>query len=251
MKGWWPLFKKEILEQIRTFRLLIVAGVFLFFGLTTPLTLKYLPEIIKMVGQSIPLEIPPPTAIQSLADFAGTILQLGVLVLILVGMGSIANEYKQGTALLTLSKPVTRAAFVGAKMAALGLNLIVSLLISALVCYAYSVWLIGRADLGSFMLQNALLALFLLFCLSLTLMFSSIFKSGLAAGGLAMAVIVVQAVLSTFPLIGNYLPGKLPGWGLNIMTGSAQPYWWALGITAGLIGLLLYLSQLILKNREA
>jgi ABC-2 type transport system permease protein len=251
MKGWWPLFKKEILEQVRTYRLIIVAGVFLFFGLTTPLTLKYLPEIIKLAGESMQITIPPPTAVQSLAEFAGTILQLGVLILILIGMGSIANEYKNGTALLTLSKPVTRAAFVTAKMAALSLNLVVSLLVSGLVCFAYTAWLIGPADIGPFMLQNALLCLFLIFCLSLTLLFSSLFKSGLAAGGLAMAVIVFQAVLSSLPNIGDYLPGRLPGWGLNILNGSAQPNWWALTITLGLVVLCLFLAQMILKNKEA
>jgi ABC-2 type transport system permease protein len=251
MKGWWPLFKKEILEQVRTYRLIIVAGVFLFFGLTTPLTLKYLPEIIKLAGESMQITIPPPTAVQSLAEFAGTILQLGVLILILIGMGSIANEYKNGTALLTLSKPVTRAAFVTAKMAALSLNLVVSLLVSGLVCFAYTAWLIGPADIGPFMLQNALLCLFLIFCLSLTLLFSSLFKSGLAAGGLAMAVIVFQAILSSLPHIGDYLPGRLPGWGLNILNGSAQPNWWALTITLGLVVLCLFLAQMILKKKEA
>ncbi|HSW58563.1 MAG TPA: ABC transporter permease, partial [Dehalococcoidales bacterium] len=91
MKGWWPLFKKEVMEQVRTHRFLIVAGVFLFFGLTTPLTIKYLPEIIEMAGSTMQIQIPPPTVEQSLAEFATTILQMGILVLILVGMGSVAN----------------------------------------------------------------------------------------------------------------------------------------------------------------
>jgi ABC-2 type transport system permease protein len=250
MKGWWPLFKKEILEQIRTNRFLIVGGVFLFFGLTTPLTIKYLPEIIKQAGEGMQITIPPPTALQSLSEFSSTILQLGILVLILVGMGTIANEYKNGTALLTLSKPVTRAAFVGSKFAALCLNLIVSLLVSGLVCYAYSVWLIGSADFGAFMLQNALLAMFLMLVLSLTVMFSALFKSGLAAGGLAMATVIVLSLLSTFPWIGKYLPGKLPGWGLNIMNGSGPSSWWALGTTLVLMVVCLYVAQMILKKKE-
>ncbi len=250
MKGWWPLFKKEILEQIRTYRFLIVAGIFLFFGLTTPLTIKYMPEIIKMAGSSLEIALPPPTAAQSLTEFSTTILQIGILVLILVGMGSIANEYKNGTALLTLSKPVTRAAFVSAKAAALSLNMVVSLLISAMVCYAYTVWLIGGTDLGAFMVQNVLLALFLVFCLSLTLMFSCLFRSGLAAGGVAMATIIILSILASFPKIGNYLPGKLPGWGVNIINDTGSNYWWALGVTLGLIVLCLYLSQSILKKKD-
>ena len=64
MTGLGALLRKELLEQIRTYRLLIVGGVFVFFGLTTPLMLKYLPQIIKLAGTEIPMEIPPPTAVQ-------------------------------------------------------------------------------------------------------------------------------------------------------------------------------------------
>jgi ABC-2 type transport system permease protein len=251
MKGWWPLFKKEVMEQIRTHRVIILAGVFLFFGLTSILTIKYLPEIIKMTGTPIPIEMPAPTSLQALTEFSQTVLQMGVLVLILVSMGSIANEFKNGTALLTLSKPVTRIAFITSKLAALSLNLVISLVVSGLICYGYSVWLIGPADFGSFAAQSGLLALFLIFCLSLTLLFSSLFRSSLAAGGLALVTVIGLAILSSFPKIGNYLPGKLPGWGTNLLNGSSQSYWWALGITIGLIAICLYLTELRLKNKEA
>ena len=50
MKGFAPLFKKEIREQLKLYRLVIVLGVFLLFGLTSPLTLKYLPDLLKMAG---------------------------------------------------------------------------------------------------------------------------------------------------------------------------------------------------------
>jgi ABC-2 type transport system permease protein len=92
--------------------------------------------------------------------------------------------------------------------------------------------------------------LFLLFCLAVTLLFSSVFKSSLAAGGLAIAVIIAQAVISTIPYIGDYLPGKLLSWGNNILTGSGDSYWWALAVTVILIGLCLYFAQMILKYKE-
>ena len=50
MTGFLPLLKKELKEQLKTHKLLIVGCIFLFFGLTTPLMLKYLPEILKFAG---------------------------------------------------------------------------------------------------------------------------------------------------------------------------------------------------------
>ena len=250
MNGFFPLLKKELREQLRTYRLVIVAGVFLFFGLTTPLTLKYLPEIIKLVGQDVPVEIPPPTAAQSLLEYAGTIGQVGVLVAVLVAMGTVANERSRGTAVMTLSKPVTRSAFVGAKWTASGLTFLVSLAAASLVCLGYTVWLVGPANTLGFAGQNLLAALFLLLCLALTVFFSSLFRSSLAAGGIAIALIIAQAALSVVPVVGDFLPGKLLTWGNNLVNGSGPAYPWALLVAIVAIALCLYFAQRTLKQHD-
>ncbi|MCJ7744055.1 MAG: ABC transporter permease [Dehalococcoidales bacterium] len=250
MNGLAPLLKKEIKEQLRTYRLVIVGGVFLLFGITTPLTLKYLPQILKLAGEQMTIEMPPPTAVQSLAEYAGTIGQVGVLVAVLVAMGCIANELRRGTAVMTLSKPVSRAAFVSAKLIAMSLTFLVSLTVASLFCFGYTVWLIEDASVWAFVGLNLLLSLFLVFCLAVTLLFSSFFKSSLAAGGLSIAVLIAQGGLSVVPLIGNYIPGKLLGWGTNLLTGGGDSYWWALAVTIVVIGLCLYLAQRLLKNKD-
>jgi ABC-2 type transport system permease protein len=250
MKGLGPLLKKEVKEQLRTHKLVIVGGIFLLFGITTPLMLKYLPQILKLAGEQIAIDIPPPTAVQSLAEYASTIGQMGILVAVLVAMGSIANERRHGTAVMMLSKPVSRAAFVSAKLMAMSLTFLVSLTVASLFCFGYTVWLIADASVWAFVSLNLLLGLFLVFSLAVTLLFSSVFRSSIAAGGLSIAVLITQAGLSAVPLIGNYMPGKLLGWGTSLLTGDGDSYWWALGITVVLVGLCLYLSQRLLKNRD-
>jgi len=250
VSGFIPLLRKELLEQLRTYRLIIVGGVFLFFGITTPLLLKYLPEIIKLAGESVPVEIPPPTAAEALIEYAGTIGQVGVLVAVLVAMGSVANERSRGTAVMTLSKPVTRAAFVGAKWAAASVTFLVSLLAASLVCLGYTVWLIGPAGAGGFAGQNLLIALFLLFCLAVTIYFSSLLRSSLAAGGVAIALIIAQAAVSAVPGIGDFLPGKLLAWGNNLVNGNGAGYPWSLAVTIAVVAACLYFAQRALRMRD-
>ncbi len=151
---------------------------------------------------------------------------------------------------MTLSKPVSRGAFVSAKLIAMSLTFLVSLTVASLFCFAYTVWLIEDASIWAFVGLNLLLGLFLVFCLAVTLLFSSFFKSSLAAGGLSIAVLIGQAGLSAVPLFGNYMPGKLLGWGTNLLTGRGDSYWWELTITIVAIWLCLYLSQRLLKNRD-
>ncbi|TFG46762.1 MAG: ABC transporter permease, partial [Dehalococcoidia bacterium] len=139
MNGFKTLLSKEWREQIRTFRLLIVAGIFLFFGLTTPVMIKYLPEIIKLAGEELGgLVIPPPTALQALSEYSVTALQMGLLVAILVTMGAIASERSRGTAVMTLSKPVSTGAFVTAKLVAISFSFIIGLVLGGIGAYGYT-----------------------------------------------------------------------------------------------------------------
>lgn len=251
MKGFSPLLKKEIREQIRTYKLVIVGSVFLLFGISTPLMLKYLPEILKLAGdEQMVIQIPPPTAIQSLAEYAGTIGQIGVLVTVLIAMGCVANELRSGTAVMTLSKPVSSSAFLSAKLIAMSLTFLVSMVAASLFCFGYTVWLIEGTPMLPFVGLNLLLGLFLVFCLAVTLFFSSLFKNSLAAGGIAIAVLIGQGVLSAVPIIGKYMPGKLLSWGTNLLSGTGENYWWAPAITVVVIVLCVYFSQRFLRNRD-
>jgi ABC-2 type transport system permease protein len=250
MTGLAALLRKELKEQLRTYRLLIVGGIFLFFGISTPLMLKYLPEIMEFAGEDIMVTIPAPSAVQALNEYVGTIGQLGVLITVLVAMGCIAGEMRNGTAMITLSKPVGRTAFVTAKLIAVSLTFLVSMILASVFCLAYTTWLIESADVISFIYVNLLLGLFLVFCLAVTLFFSSIFKSSLAAGGVAIAVIIVQAGLSALPRFGDYMPGKLLGWGDSILSASGDSYWWALVISVVIIFLCVYLAQRRLKSKD-
>ncbi len=249
MDGLIPLLKKEIKEQWKTYRFLVVISVFLLLGLTTPLTLKYLPELMKLSGVPMELSFPPPTAVQSLMGFAGDIGQVGVFVIVLIAMGSIANEVSRGTALIILSKPVSRTAFVTAKLLALSLTTIVALSVASAVCFAYTVWLIQDTSATAFLGLTLLLALFMVFSIATTLLFSSLFRSSLAAGGVALGVIIGQAILSILPYAGDYMPGKLLGWGNELLTGG-DAYWGALAVTLALTGLFIYLAQHALKTRD-
>jgi len=250
MTGFWPMLKKEFKEQLRTFRFLIVGGVFLLFGLTTPLTLKFLPDILKLSGEQIPIEIPPPTAVQSLSEYLSTIGQLGVLITVLVAMGAVANEIRHNTAMITLSKPLSYGAFINAKFVALASTFIASLAIASVFCYAYTVWLIGNTDIMSYVGANLLTGLFLIFCIATTLFCSSLFKSYIAAGGLAFAVLILLAALSAIPVVGDYLPGKLLSWGATLLEARAVSYWWSLSVTAIATVGLLFGAQRIMGNKE-
>ena len=250
MRGFKALLKKELLEQFKTYKLLITGGVFLFFGFSTPLMLKYLPEILELAGEGFIIDIPPPTAVQALTEYSSTIVQVGILIAVLLAMGAIAQERSKGTAMMTLSKPVGRGAFVTSKLTALSISFIIALIAGSIACYIYTVMLIEDISIAGFLGQNLLMALFFVFCISVTLFFSSLFKNQLAAGGIALALIIGQAVATQLPWVGDYIPGRLTGWGTDLVSGGAESAWGAVAVSVVLIVLCLYFAQRNLKRRE-
>lgn len=252
MKGFKTLLSKEWREQLKTFRLLIVSGIFLFFGLLTPVMLKYLPEIIKLAGEDLGgITIPPPTALQALTEYSATALQMGLLVAVLISMGAIAGERRSGTAAMTLSKPVSTGAFVTAKLLALSISFIIGLVIGGIGAYGYTWMLIGEGNLGGFIAQNGLMAVYLVFCITLTLIFSAVFKNSLAAGGVSIAVLLGTSGLGAVPWLGRVMPGSLNSWGNHLISGQGGgAEWLALGVTLAFIILGTYLAARILQGKE-
>jgi len=227
---------KEIKEQLRTYRFLIVAAVFVFFGLLSPLLAKMTPELLKGLETSgISVQLPPPTTTDALVQYLKNLTQFGVLLAILLVMGCVAQEKERGTASMILSKPLSRLSFLAAKFASLSLSFLVSLALAGIACYYYTIILFGRLDGLLFVKINLLLGLWLLVYIAITLFFSTLAGSQVVAGGLAFAVLIVLSILSGIPRLGRYLPGELLSWANRVTAGAPGDAWWAVVVSLGII----------------
>ncbi len=208
------LFGKELREQLRTYRFLAIVLVFVVFaGLLSPVVAKIAPELFKNLptgtGQTISIEMPEATAVDAIAQFLKNLTQTGVIVLILVAMGTVAQERERGTVITVLSKPVSRLSFLMAKFAALTLALVVSVILAALACWVYTVVLFGPINVAVFAQVGLLSALYLWTILAVTFLCSTLVKSQIAAGGLAIGVYAVISLLGIVPQLKAYLPAAL------------------------------------------
>ena len=233
MDGFAVLLKKELKQQVRTHRLLIVAAVFFFFGLGTPLMLHYLPQI---VPQEDMIAIPEFTAADSVEGYLGNFGQIGLLAAILMAMGAIARERESGTTAMILSKPIGRGAFIAAKLAALAIIFAIGITLGGLGCYAYTLVIFGNPGGLHFFAANLVAGLYLLICLAVTLMFSSFFRSQLAAGGLALVLLIVMAATAGLPIMEAYSPGALLMWSTEIAEGNWSMAWGALFVSLAVVG---------------
>lgn len=243
---------KEVLEQWRTYRLLIAIVVLVAFGLLSPLTAKYTPEILKALpnGEEIAKLIPTPTVLDSVAQYLKNTSQFAVILALLLTMGAVAQEKDKGTAAMILVKPMPRGAFLAAKFTALAATFAVSIALAGAACYYYTLLMFEAMDVARWLALNALLLVFVLVYVALTLFCSTVTKSQVAAGGLAFGLLLILAIPGSIPKVGEYLPGQLITWGAGLMAGQTETYWPALGVSLALIVAALVGAWVIFEKQE-
>jgi ABC-2 type transport system permease protein len=233
------LLRKELLEQWRTRKVIVVVAVFLLFGLTSPLLARFVFEIIQNVpgAEGFAGLIPTPTAADAVAQYIENITQFGFILTLLLAMGLIAGEKDRGTAAMTLSKPVPRWAFVLSKFDALALVFLPAVLLAGLGAGYYTNLLFDPGlALGPFLLGNVLLWLWLLAMAAAVLLGSALGRTTLIGAGLGLLFSVALLIGGAFPQAAGVLPGGLVAWAGQLglpVAADALPATGAWGALAG------------------
>jgi ABC-2 type transport system permease protein len=248
------VLRKELTEQWRTKRLLIVGAVLVVFGLTSPLLAKLTPDLLKAVP-GIPPEmaglIPTPTMTDAVAQYVKNMSQFGILLALLMTMGSVAQEKERGTAAMMLAHPVSRFTFLLAKFTAIGITFAISLIVAAIGCWYYTLLLFGSVSWGPFLALNGLMLIVFLVYIAVTLLCSTLVRTQGAAAGLSFAALVLIGGVGSLPSIGEYFPGRLFGWGQAlILGGEVDAAWPAFWISLGLIAAALFAAWLVFRKQE-
>lgn len=244
--------RKELMEQWRTSRLIIVIGVLALFGMTSPLLAKFTPELLKMIPGTAEIAslIPVPYLTDAIAQFVKNTSQFGFILAVLMSMGAVAVEKDKGTASMVLVKPLPRSVFLLAKFTALALTFFIALSISGLGAYYYSWVLFSDPGLGGWLGMLALLWLYTLVWIAITLFFSTLVKSQAAAVGLSFGLMLVLSLLGISPAILAYLPDQLIAWGASVAAQHSLHAWGAFWVSLGLVIAALLGAWLIFRKQE-
>jgi ABC-2 type transport system permease protein len=247
------VFRKEMQEQWRTYRFLIVAAVFAAFGLASPLLAKFTPEMLKAIP-GVPPEllaaIPAPTVADAVSQYVKNMSQFGILLALLVTMGVVVQEKERGTAAFFLTRPVSRETFLLAKFAALTVTFIASLALAAAGCWYYTLVLFAPLAWGPFLALNGLMLVVFLVYMALALLASTIARTNGVAVGLAFVALILVAGIGALPSIGEYFPGRLFSWGATLMLGGNGTAWQAFGISLGIIAGALLAACIVFRRKE-
>jgi len=244
--------RKEWIERWRTYHILVSVVVLLLFGFASPLLAKYTPQIIKLIpeGEVIAPLIPEPTMMDAVAQYVKNISQFGVILALVLTMGTVAREKEKGIAGLMLVKPLPRPVFLLSKFTALALMFSVALTLAGAGCYLYTWLLFDSLALEPWILLNLLMLVFILVYVALTLLGSVLMRTQAAAGGFGLGLLFLLQLLGSIPGMGRFFPGQLLDWGSELALGVEQPAWPALWVSFGVIALALIASIMVFERQE-
>lgn len=152
-----------------------------------------------------------PDGISAFFSFAGFALPIGSIITI---QGSITQEKELGTMEWILSKPISKTAYLLAKMISQTIGILFSLVVfqSALAFLIISIKSTSNISIVPFLFGTLILAMDLLFYITLTFMLEVISKSRSLVMGISLGCALGGAIIvNLFPFLGLVTPFALPG----------------------------------------
>ena len=256
MTQWRVLYRKELLEMIRNYKVMWIPLVFMLLGVMQPISSYYMPEILDNFGglpEGAIIEMPLPTGAEVLMGVLSNYGMLGVLILVLSAMGIVSAEKQSGVLGTVMSKPVPHSSYILSKWAGLVTITLLSLFIGYVASWYYTNLLIESVTAERVFQSFAIYSIWLIFVVTLTLFFSTVMKGN---GSVAFMTILIVAVLSTVTSIMEnkmkWSPATLTNHtGYLLQSGELQSSFLPAFLnTIALIILVLFFTIQIFKHKE-
>jgi ABC-2 type transport system permease protein len=211
VNGFWAFARKEAVEIVRTWRIWVLPSILLFFAVTGPVLARFTPQIIGAVGgtQLAGLKLPAPTYVDAYLQWAKNLTQIALIAIIVIYGGLVSSERKSGTAVLVLTKPLSRTAFVVAKAVVHAAFLSVTVVLGTLVTWDVTKVIFGRAPAGPiWSAALAWLAFGVLF-LAIMALLSTLMGSQAGAAGVGIGTFALISIAALYGPLAKYSPAGL------------------------------------------
>ena len=252
MSGFAAFAHKEAREILRTWRIWVLPSILLFFALTGPVLARFTPEIVgALAGDTLKgFVMPTPTYLEAYAQWIKNLSGTALFVLIIIYGSIISSERKSGTAVLVLTKPVSRAAFVIAKVAVHSAFLAILVVAGTLVTWGLTAAVFKEAP-GSALWSSALVWLvFGILFLALMTLLSVLISSAAGAAGAGLAAYALMSIAAIWQPLGTYSPAALAAQPAALAAGKDAAVLWPVLTSILLAAVLVVFAALAFRRKD-
>ena len=243
------LWRVEWLRLWRTRTVWILFGVFMFFGTLGPATARFLPEIMESAGLGGELVLPPPSPELAMSQYLSNALQIGLLAIAFVAASSLAFDSKPEVAVFYRTR-ATIVEILIPRYVVVTIAAISAFLAGTIAAFALSTVLIGTPDAQATLSGSALIALYIVFAVSLVGLMASVVASVPGAALLAVGTLIILGIVGLIPYVGPWLPSYLVGGFDVLIAGGDFIYGRAIVVTTLSILAAIWASTVLMKRRE-
>lgn len=252
MRGFTAFARKEVVEILRTWRIWVLPGMLLFFALTGPVMAKFTPQIVgSLAGDQLGgLKMPDPVYLDSYAQWIKNLSQIVIFAIIIIYAGIVSSETKSGTAILVLTKPVSRAAFVIAKTLVHSVFLALAVAAGTLLTWGGTAVIFDTARPGPLFAATASWLVFGILFMAVMTLLSVMFGSQAGAAGVGLGVFVLMSIGTLWPVATENTPLALLGQPALMAAGKAGQVAWPIASSLALAVLLVGVAAWSFARKE-
>ena len=236
MRSLFAFIKKELTEQLRSGRLIILGLLFVLFGIMNPAIAKLTPWLLETMADSLAesgmiVTDVKVSAMDSWVQFYKNI-PMGLIAFVLLESSIFTKEYTTGTLVLSLTKGLERYKVVISKTAVLTVLWSICYWMCFGITYGYNAYFWDNSVAQNLIFSASCWWLFSVMVVALMVLFSVVAKSNtgvlLGTGG----VVLVSYLIGLLPKCSKYLPTYLTD-GNSLIYGlvEAKTYMTSLVIT--------------------
>lgn len=254
MKGLIAFIKKEMLEQIRSGKMIILAILFILFGIMNPAIAKLTPWMLEMLSDSLAqsgmvVTSMTVTALDSWVQFFKNV-PMALIAFILIESNIFTKEYETGTLILSLTKGLKRYKVVMGKATVLVVLWSFYYWLCFGITYSYNSYFWDNTIAKNLLLSVACWWLFGIWVIAFLILFSIVASTNILVLVGTGGVVLASYLLGLFPKIKEYVPTLLMnGNALIYGTEDASTYTVAIIITS-VISLMCFLISIPLFDKK-
>lgn len=246
--------KKEILELLRTGKLLLLVIISCLFGIMNPLIAKITPWLMESLSSQL-----AETGMQvgqvkidvftSWTQFYKNVPML-LIIFVIILSSALTIEYQKGTLINILTKGLQRWKVIIAKAIAMIALWSICYWLCFAITYGYNIYFWDNSMATHVFLGAFNVYLLGVWFISLILLVSSLMSTSYAVIGGVGGIFMIIYLLSIIPSLQTYLPLQLLN-SMDIITGAKQisDYVYAIAITGGTTVLSLILATLFFNKK--
>jgi ABC-2 type transport system permease protein len=241
MNGMRAMLRKEVLEIRYTSRKWVLPAIISFIGILAAVVVYYLPQLSNEPVDS--------SAESACAQFLSMLSSIALLGVITTTAGLVSSEVRSGTAVLVVTKPVARSAFVFSKIVSQSAVVVASGLIGTAVFAVVAYGLFGSLPLAHLLLGFGLWVALALMLTAAMVVLSARFSGG-KVSGMGVGLYLVLNISQLWDPLREHSPVGIARAAEDLLRGNGPAWQWPLATSLLLCIALVLVSGKVFARRD-